>query len=67
MNRVVSNLPVTEEYDCFLLWVYKEIWNGLISVYLFVYVYDGRTIRPTEGYVLGVINDMGLNMLMVGY
>ena len=58
---------MTEEYDCFLLWVYKEIWDGLIAVDLFVYVDDGRTIRPTEGCVLGVINVVGINMLMVGY
>ena len=47
-EKVVLNLPGTEEYDCQRTWVFNKIVDGLLDVDLFIYVEDGRQIIPTK-------------------
>ena len=46
--KVVIFFPGTPNYNCCWPWVYKERSDGSIAANLFVYVYDGHPIGPTE-------------------
>ena len=47
-DRVVVNLSGLEGYDRNRPWIYKEHKDGMISDDIFIYVYYGRPIVPTE-------------------
>ena len=47
-DKVVLKLPGTEVYACLIPWVFKQRVYGLLAADLFIYVDDGRPIRPTE-------------------
>ena len=47
-DKVVVDLPVKTAYYCQYPWVYNESIDALVSYDLFVHVYDGRPIGPTE-------------------
>ena len=63
---MANNLPGISTYDFCWPWLYKESSNGIIAADLFVYVYNGQPIEPTEKICCEDLNKWGSTRSWLG-